>query len=89
MIPAHQQLIMLEKPCALIRIFFSLLVITSATSWYDVRMSFDDPSFFNFYSLNGRTKYFEATGVDIFQGNVWVHNYADKPLSISATEILH
>ena len=84
-----QKLIIIEKPRALIRIFFSLLVITTATTWYDVKVSFDDPSFFNFYSLTGGKKYFEATGVDIFQGNVWVSNLSDKLLYISATEILH
>ena len=84
-----QKLIIIEKPRALIRIFFSLLVVTLATNWYDVKLSFDDPSFLNFYSLTGWRKYFEATGVDIFQGNVWVSNLSDKLLYISATEILH
>ena len=89
MIPAGEKLIAIEEPHALVRIFFSLLVITSTTTWHDVRVSFDDPSFSNFYSLTGGLKYFEATGVDIFQGNVWVRNLSDVPLYISATEILH
>jgi len=89
MVPAGQKTIMIEKPHALNRIFFSVMVITPTTTWYDVRMSFDDPMFSSFYSLTGWTKYFEARGVDIFQGNVWVRNYSDKDLYISATEILY
>jgi len=89
MVPVGQKKIILKKPTVLSRIFFSLQVITSATSWHDVRVSFDDPSFSSFYSLTGIRKYFEASGVDIFQGNIWVCNYASVDLYISATEILH
>jgi len=89
MIPPGQKKIILGKPHSLQRIFFSLRVITSAASWYDVRVSFDDPLFSSFYSLTGQGKYFEARGVDIFQGNIWVCNYSSVDLYISATEILH
>ena len=89
MVPMGQKKIIIEKPQVLNRIFFSVLVITYATTWHDVRMSFDDPLFSSFYSLTGMKKYFEAEGVDIFQGNVWIFNLSDKDLYISATEILH
>ena len=89
MIPAGQKKIIIEKPIVLSRIFFSLQLITSATTWYDVRVSFDDPLFSSFYSLTGMKKYFEAMGVDIFQGNIWAGNYSGEDLYISATEILH
>ena len=89
MIPAGQKKIIIEKPQVLNRIFFSVQVISAATTWYDVRLSFDDPLFSSFYSLTGMKKYFEAEGVDIFQGNVWVGNYSSEDLYISATEILH
>ena len=89
MVSMGQKKIVLEKPQVLNRIFFSVQVITYATTWHDVRMSFDDPLFSSFYSLTGMKKYFEAEGVDIFQGNVWIFNLSDKDLYISATEILH
>ena len=84
-----QKKIILEKPHSLQRIFFSLRVITSAASWYDVRVSFDDPLFSSFYSLTGQGKYFEAKGVDIFQGNIWAYNVSYIDLWCACTEILH
>ena len=85
---AGKKQIMVEKPQILCRLFFSVRVIAGQTQWYDVKMSFDDPQFRSFYSLNGPEKYFEAEGADIFQGNVWVYNNTDTDLLITATEIL-
>ena len=79
----------LEKPLALHRIFFSVCVMAGSTTWYDVRMSFDDPTFCSYYPLNGPTKYFKADGVDISQGNIWVLNGSDTNLLIAVSEILH
>ena len=84
-----QRKIILERPHTLSRIFFSVLVIIAQDGWYDSRMSFDDPQFHTSYALNGARKYFEAQGVDIFQGDVWLYNASEKALSYSATEILH
>jgi len=89
MIPMGQRKIILERPHSLHRIFFSVGVIIDQTGWYDSRMSFDDPQFHSFYALNGMRKYFEAEGVDIFQGDVWLYNASEKSLYYSATEILH
>ena len=89
MILAKTKRIIFEKPIALHRIFFSVRVISSQAQWYDTKISFDDPAFFSFYSLNGPEKYFEAEGVDIFQGNVWVKNNSDTDLTFAGTEILH
>ena len=88
-IPLGQKQIILERPHNLRRIFFSVGVITPQSSWYDSRMSFDDPRFRTSYALNGARKYFEVEGADIFQGNVWIYNASEKDLSYSATEILH
>jgi len=79
---------MLEKPHNLYRIFFSIRVIAGIHSWYDTKISFDDPLFLSYYSLNGPEKYFEGRGADIFQGNIWVLNNADTELLFTATEIL-
>jgi len=81
--------IVLEKPNTLHRIFFSIRVIAGEAAWRDTKISFDDPLFSSYLSLNGSKKYFEATGEDIFQGNVWVINQSDVGLLFSVTEILH
>jgi len=89
LIPAGKKMIVLEKPHKLNRIFFSVVTILSATSGYDIRVSFDDPLFLTYYSLRGSKKYFEAEGGDIFQGNIWVSNNSTADVEVAATEILH
>ena len=85
---AGKKRIILEKPLVSHRIFFSVYVVAGQAAWYDVKMSFDDPTFRSFYSLNGPEKYFEAIGVDIFQGNIWIFNNSDTDLLLTITEIL-
>ena len=87
-ISSGEKRIILEKPQSLQRIFFSVCVVAGQATWYDVRMSFDEPHFCSYYPLNGPTKFFQAEGVDIFQGNVWVLNGSDTDLLIAATEML-
>ena len=89
LILAGKKMIVIEKPRSLNRIFFSVLTLLSTTSGYDIRVSFDDPYFFSYYSLRGSRKYFEAEGGDIFQGNVWVFNKSTGDVEVTATEILH
>ena len=86
---AGEKKIVLEQPHALQRIFFSICVLSSTGAWYDVRMSFDEPKFCSYYLLNGPAKYFEAEGVDIFQGNIWIYNTSNTDLFLTMTEILH
>jgi len=87
-VSAGKKRIMLEKPLALHRIFFSVYVLASQTQWYDVKMSFDDPLFHSYYAINGPEKYFKVEGKDIFQGNIWILNNSDTDLFLTATEIL-
>ena len=87
-IPFGEKKIVLEKPNTLRRIFFSIYVVAGEAAWRDTVFSFDDPLFRSYYSLNGSRKYFEATGEDIFQGNIWVQNQSDADLIFSVTEIL-
>ena len=82
------KIIILEKPIALHRIFFSIHALTNLTAWHEARISFDDPHFYSYYSLNGPDKYFTAEGEDIFQGNIWISNVSDVDILCSATEIL-
>ena len=85
---AGEKILMLEKPQALHRIFFSVQAFADMTAWLESKISFDDPQFRSFYVLDGSAKYFEARGDDIFQGDVWVYNTSNTNLLHSATEIL-
>ena len=84
-----EKMMLIEKPRALHRIFFSIQAFADMTAWLETKISFDDPQFRSFYVLDGPAKYFEAKGDDIFQGNIWVYNMSDINLLYSATEILH
>ena len=86
---AGEKKIIIEKPRALHRVFFSIQAFADQTAWHESKISFDDPLFISFYALDGPARYFEAKGEDIFQGNVWVSNVSDTYLLYSATEILH
>jgi len=80
---------LIEKPRALHRIFFSIQAFADMTAWLETKISFDDPQFRSFYVLDGSARYFEAKGEDIFQGDIWIYNISDTNLLYSATEILH
>jgi len=82
-------MMLIEKPRALHRIFFSIQAFADMTAWLETKISFDDPQFRSFYVLDGPAKYFQAEGDDIFQGDIWVYNMSDTNLLYSATEILH
>ena len=85
----QEKIIIFEKPHILKRVFFHIGVAVGDNTWYPVKISFDDPLFHSYYALNGPKKYFEAAGVDIFQGNIWAGNYdSGTDVLITATEIL-
>jgi len=83
-----QKKILLQKPLALCRIFFSIRALADQSAWYQSKVSFDDPLFRSYYVLDGPGKYFEAKGEGIFQGDVWVTNSSDQNLQYTVTEIL-
>ena len=83
-----QQKIFFEKPHVLRRIFVSIRVLAPPEAWAESRISFDDPMFYSYYTLAGYSKYFEAKGEGIFQGDIWVLNGATGDLSYTFTEIL-
>ena len=83
-----EKMMLIEKPRALHRIFFSIQAFADMTAWLETKISFDDPQFRSFYVLDGPAKYFQAEGDDIFQGDIWVYNMSDTNLLYSATEIL-
>ena len=85
---AGQQKIFFEKPHVLRRIFVSIRVLAPPEAWAESRISFDDPMFYSYYTLAGFSKYFEAKGEGIFQGDIWVLNSTTGDLSYTLTEIL-
>ena len=88
-VPANEKTIVFEKPIALHRIFFSVSVVVCNTNGYQIKLSFDDPQFLSFFTLDGPVKHFEMEGSDIFQGDVWIANSSGVVLLYSATQILH
>ena len=85
---AGKKRIVIEKPHFLSRIFFSIHRIGDTVSWHETRISFDDPLFRSYFTLNGSLNVFKAEGVDIFQGNIWAYNVSDTDLWCACTEIL-
>ena len=85
---AGEKKLLLEKPLVLNRIFFSIRALADQSTWYQSRVSFDDPLFYSYYVLDGPAKYFETKGEGIFQGDVWVLNASDQNLQYVVTEIL-
>jgi len=85
---AGEKKLLIEKPRILRRIFFSIRALSDQSTWYQSRISFDDPLFHSYYVIDGPAKYFEAKGEGIFQGDVWVLNASDQNLQYVSTEIL-
>ena len=83
----HKKIIF-EKPLVLHRIFFSINVLAPLDTWFESRVSFDDPMFLSYYTLTGYTKYFEAKGEGISQGDVWLFNTSSGDVLYTFVEIL-
>ena len=85
----NESVLLLKKPRILRRVFFSICNLSEyGGNWS--KISFDDPKFISFYLLKGGSRnYFEAKGVDIFQGDIWVQNFFEGGNSwYSSTEVL-
>ena len=88
-VPVGEIRLLFEKPHILRRVFFSIQVVLSVDTEYPLYVSFEDTRFVSYYRLSGQNRYFEATGDDIFQGEVWAYNYSNIGLNCALTEILH
>ena len=86
---AGEKIILFEKPRVLHRVFFSVRAMVDEGLSREVWLSFDDPHFHSYYAINGPEKYFEARGIDIFQGNIWLMSNSSTTIIVAATEILH
>ena len=82
------KLVLLEKPLASRRIFFSIRVLTDLSMGHRSHISLGDPKFYAYYTLNKQVFYFEAKGEGIFQGDVWVENVSLSNLLFVKSEIL-
>ena len=80
--------VLIEKPLASIRIFFSIRALTDLSMGHRSHISFDDPAFCSYYTLDGPVQLLEAKGEGIFQGDIWVENTSPSYLIFVATEIL-
>ena len=80
--------VLLEKPLASHRIFFSIRVLTDLSVGHKSHISFDDPAFSSYYTLDGRIQELEAKGEGISQGAIWAHNLSPIDLLFVMTEIL-
>ena len=87
-INAGEKIILFEKPRVLRRIFFSVRAMVDGGLSREMWLSFDDPDFISYYMIDGSEKYFEARGIDIFQGNIWLRSNTISPVPVAATEIL-
>ena len=87
-ISAGHKKIMFEKPLALRRIFMCIKAVASAEAWCESWISFGDPMFYSYYIMAGHSKYFEAKGEGIFQGDVWVRNTSGGDVRYTVSEIL-
>ena len=83
-----QQKIFFKKPHVLRRIFCSIAVLAADSVWQQSWISFGDPLFSSFYSLNGQHRYFEAKGDGISQRDIWVRNNSGASLIYTGLEIL-
>ena len=79
---------MFEKPLSLRRIFFSIKVLTDSTMGHRSYISFDDPAFLSYYTLDGQVQQLEAKGEGICQGTIWAENVSLAELSFVLTEVL-
>jgi len=85
--PGHKLLI-IEKPIVLCRIFFSVRAFASQAYSFASQISFGDPSFRSYYTLDRPARYFEARGEGIFQGDIWARNVSSVNLLYAVSEIL-
>jgi len=86
---AGDKMLFIEKPHVLSRIYFKISALIAYNAGYKSWISFDDPLFSEYYTLDGSTSYFEAKGEGIFQGNIWIFNSTDTDLFLTMMEILH
>ena len=81
-------LLVFEAPRVMRRVFLGIYIVAWADTTFTAHISFDDPHFVDFLTLNSLKKEYEFECADIPQGNVFIQKQSDMSGSISAIEIL-
>ena len=82
------KVILLDKPLASTRIFFSIKTLADPAAWRRSLISFDDPTFASRYVFDGPMQQLEAKGEGIFQGTIWAYNVSPVDIIFTVSEIL-
>jgi len=77
-----------EAPRVMRRIFLGIYLVARGNMAFTAHISFDDPEFVNYITLNSLKTEYEFECADIPQGIVFVQKQSDVVGSISAIEIL-
>ena len=77
-----------EAPRVMRRVFLGIYILARGDLSFTAHISFDDPHFVNYITLNSLKMSYEFECVDIPQGIVFVQKQGDTIGSISAIEIL-
>ena len=77
-----------KAPRVMRRVFLGLYIVAWGDTTFAAHISFDDPRFVNYVTINSLKKSYEFECADIPQGIVFVQKQSDTVGSISAIEIL-
>ena len=77
-----------EAPRVMRRVFLGVYIVAWADTTFAAHISFDDPLFVNYVTVNSLKKEYEFECADILQGVVFVQKTSDVVGSISVIEIL-
>jgi len=77
-----------KAPRVMRRIFLGIYIVAWGDTTFTAHISFDDPHFVDYLTINSLKKSYEFECADIPQGIVFVQKQSDTVGSISAIEIL-
>ena len=81
-------LCLFEAPHVMRRIFLGIYIVAWANNTFRAHISFNDPHFTNYISINTLKMEYEFECADIPQGSVFIKKQSEAVGSISAIEIL-
>ena len=84
----NSPLIVFEAPHVMRRVFFGAYIVAWADTTFTAHLSFDDPHFINYLTINNLKREYEFECADIPQGTVFIKKTSDVVGSVSAIEIL-
>ena len=77
-----------KAPRVMRRIFLGIYIVAWGDTTFTAHISFDDPHFVDYLTINSLKKSYEFECADIPQGIVFIEKQSDANGSISAIEIL-